>query len=158
MGLREIEIPVIYHTDVYGPGITSAHPGEWYDLRAAEDVDLPLHGFRIISLGISMQLPLGYEAVIAPRSSTFAKYGIIQTNGLGVIDNAFCGDTDIWGFPAYCLNSTRDPDSYFPGTFIAKGDRICQFRILERQPSATFISTASLSSVGRGGFGSSGYL
>lgn len=48
-----------------------------------------------ISQGVSMKLPDGYEAIVAPRSSTFKRYGILQTNGIGVIDNSYCGNDDI---------------------------------------------------------------
>ena len=65
--------------------------GDWIDLRAAEDVVLKKDEFRIISLGVSMKLPDGYEANIVPRSSTFKKWGIIQTNHMGVIDNSYSG-------------------------------------------------------------------
>ena len=56
-------------------------------------------------LGVAMELPAGYEAHIAPRSSTFKNYGILQTNGVGVVDQSYCGDGDQWHMPAY---ATRD--------------------------------------------------
>ena len=61
--------------------------GDWIDLRSAETVELKQGEFRIISLGVSMKLPDGYEAHVVPRSSTFKNYGIIQTNSMGIIDN-----------------------------------------------------------------------
>ena len=51
---------------------------DWIDLRAAEDVDLKQGEFKLIPLGVAMELPQGYEAHIVPRSSTFKNYGIIQ--------------------------------------------------------------------------------
>lgn len=120
--------------------------GDWIDLRAAETVEMKAGEFRIISLGISMELPEGFEAHIAPRSSTFKKWGVLQPNGIGIIDNSYCGDNDIWGFPALAM---RD-------TVIYKGDRICQFRLVDKQPHVRFIEVESLNNKNRGGFGSTG--
>lgn len=120
--------------------------GDWIDLRAAEDVNLEKGDFRLISLGVSMKLPEGYEAHIVPRSSTFKHWGIIQANHIGVIDNSYCGDNDIWKFPAI---ATRDAVIY-------KNDRICQFRIMKKQPCVRFDTVEHLNGPDRGGFGSSG--
>ena len=126
--------------------------GDWIDLRAAEDVFISPGEFKLISLGISMKLPEGYEAHIVPRSSTFKHWGIIQTNHMGIIDNSYSGTNDIWKFPAYCLKATNGKLS----TKIEKGDRICQFRIMKKQPEIEFDEVLFLDEVDRGGFGSSG--
>ena len=68
--------------------------GNWIDLRAAEDCYIPAGEAALIPLGVAMQLPEGYEARLAPRSSTYKKYHILQTNSVGVIDNSYCGDED----------------------------------------------------------------
>lgn len=123
-----------------------AGKSDWVDLRAAEDVEMKKGEFQLIPLGVGMKLPEGYEAHIAPRSSTFKQFGIIQTNSVAVIDESYCGDEDQWFFPAYAL---RD-------TIIRFNDRICQFRIMEHQPSLTFTTVAKLGETNRGGFGSTG--
>lgn len=120
--------------------------GDWIDLRAAEDVTLKAGEFKIISLGISMKLPDGYEAHIVPRSSTFKKWGIQQTNCMGVIDNSYSGNNDIWGMPVLANRDTE----------IKVNDRICQFRIVKRQPELEFIEVDHLDGADRGGFGSTG--
>ena len=120
--------------------------GDWIDLRAAETVEMKAGEFKIIKLGVGMKLPKGYEAHIVPRSSTYKKFGIIQTNHQAVIDNSYCGDEDQWGYPTYAL---RD-------TVINKNDRICQFRIMETQPEITFEEVEHLDDKSRGGFGSTG--
>lgn len=120
--------------------------GDWIDLTSAETVKLKEGEFKLISLGVSMKLPEGYEAHIVPRSSTFKNFGIIQTNHCGIIDNSYSGSNDIWMFPAYAL---RD-------TVIEEGDRICQFRIIAKMPSVEFKEVDVLDSVERGGFGSTG--
>ncbi len=98
----------------------------------------------LLPLGIAMELPKGYEAIVAPRSSTYKKYGIVQTNSIGVIDNSYCGDNDQWRMPVYF---TQD-------VVIPKGSRIAQFRIQAKQPEINFITVESLGNTDRGGFGS----
>jgi dUTP pyrophosphatase len=120
--------------------------GDWIDLRAAEDVYLERWQHKMIPLGVAMELPEGYEALIAPRSSTFKRYGILLSNSIGIIDEAYKGDNDEWHFPAYAV---RD-------TFIKKNDRICQFRIIEHQPMINLVEVESLGNADRGGLGSTG--
>ena len=120
--------------------------GNWIDLRAAEDISLKRGEFKLIPLGIAMELPEGYEAIVAPRSSTFKKFGIIQANSIGVIDESYCGNNDEWKMPVIAV---RD-------TVIQKNDRICQFRIIKHQPEIEFSVVSSLENADRGGFGSTG--
>lgn len=119
---------------------------DWIDLRAAETVVMKSGEFKLIPLGIAMELPSGYEAHVVPRSSTFKNFGILQTNSTGIIDESYCGDNDQWFFPALAM---RD-------TVINVNDRICQFRIVEHQPKIEFIETISLGNSDRGGHGSTG--
>lgn len=119
---------------------------DWIDLRASKRVELKKGDYKLIPLGVAMQLPEGYEAHVVPRSSTFKTYGVIQTNSCGVIDGSYCGDEDIWKMPVY---ATRD-------TVIEKNDRICQFRIMKNQPKILFEETKNLNNQNRGGFGSTG--
>lgn len=119
---------------------------DWIDLRAAETVDLKRGEFKLIPLGIAMELPKGYEAHIVPRSSTFKNFGIIQANHQGVVDCSYCGDNDQWFMPALAMRDTH----------IECNDRICQFRIVENQPKIEFVETKSLGNSDRGGFGSTG--
>ncbi len=119
---------------------------DWIDLRASETVELKAGEFRLIPLGIAMELPKGYEAHLVPRSSAFKNYGILQTNSCGIIDCSYCGDEDMWRMPVY---ATRD-------AVIQENDRICQFRIVENQPKITFDEVESLDNESRGGFGSTG--
>lgn len=138
------EIKVKYFTDLVT--IQQNDNGDWYDLKASETIELKKDEFKLISLGVGMILPDGYEAHIVPRSSTYKNFGIIQTNHCGIIDNSYSGDNDEWKFPAYAL---RD-------TIINKGDRICQFRIVEKQPTLDIVVVDRLNDKDRGGFGSSG--
>ena len=120
--------------------------GDWIDLRTGVDVFMKKGDFLLIPLGVAIQLPENTEALLIPRSSTFKKYGIIQTNSVGLIDESYCGEQDEWMFPAY---ATKD-------TIIPKNTRICQFRIQEHQPAVTIRVVERLSCTNRGGFGSTG--
>lgn len=120
--------------------------GDWIDLKAACDVVMFAGEYAVIPLGIAVELPEGYEAHIAPRSSTFKRYGVLCANSFGIIDNAYCGDGDQWGFPAYATKRTEIP----------KGSRICQFRVMESQPELELERVESLGNADRGGFGSTG--
>lgn len=161
------------------PKITSK--GDWIDLRSAEDYyfSAPQAGtlkkhkvngvdvahrdvnftYGLIPLGIAMKLPKGFEAIVVPRSSTLRKFGIIQSNYIGVIDNSYCGNNDEWCFPVLAIRDTK----------IEKGDRICQFRIQLSQKATVwqkikwflssgikFVVVNSLNEVDRRGFGSTG--
>lgn len=139
------EIKIKYHDPDLQP-IKPTPGGDWLDLRAAEDVHLRAGEFRLISLGVSMKLPDGYEAHIVPRSSTYKTWGIIQANHMGVVDNSYSGTNDIWKFPAIALVETD----------IHKNDRICQFRIVKKQDEVQFITVNELDETDRGGFGSTG--
>ena len=119
---------------------------DWIDLKAARDYELKQFEYALIDLGFGLQLPDGYEAHIVPRSSTFKNFGVLQTNSMGIIDNSYCGDEDYWRLPVIAM---RD-------TLIKKGDRICQFRIIEKMSNIEVEIVKSLGNENRGGFGSTG--
>lgn len=157
--------------------------GEYYDLCCSKDIRLKgpeastlryntrknpvaeeekpkkrnvLFQSALVPLGVCMEIPKGYEAVIVPRSSTFKKYGIIQTNSEGVIDNSFSSEKDEWKFPVL---ATKD-------TVIPKGTRIAQFRVQLSQKATVWqklkwlfsgkmklVKVEHLDNAVRGGFG-----
>lgn len=160
-----IEKIKIKYLDPNMPKIEINKLGDWIDLYTLNDESITEDQFKYISLGIAMQLPEGYEAHIVPRSSTFKKYGIIMANSIGIIDNSYCGDNDIWHFPALCLNGTTGWHTYANSnnqiistkyTYIYKYTRICQFRIVKKQPMIHFTEVGSLENPDRGGLGSTG--
>lgn len=140
-----LEIMIKYHDKDLGK-IEKLPVGDWIDLRSAERVDMNAGDFKIISLGVSMKLPEGYEAHLLPRSSTYKKWGILMVNSMGIIDESYCGNNDIWGFPALAMR----------GTTIFKGDRICQFRIMPKMPEIQFTEVNDMKADDRGGYGSTG--
>ena len=134
--------------------------GDWIDLRAAKNMSFSLkEAVNYIPLGVAMQLPKGFEAIVASRSSTPKKQGMFIPCGIGIIDNSYSGNGDQWHFIAIPLKDTK----------VNKGDRICQFRIQLSQ-KATFIQKLkwlfsnkielvqvnNLNEENRGGLGSTG--
>ena len=140
-----LKIKIVYHNPNL-KRLESIRQGDWIDLRAAETVEMKAGEYRLIPLGVSMKLPQGYEAHVAPRSSTFKKWGILMTNSVGVIDESYCGDNDLWYFSAVALRDTR----------IEKNDRICQFRIMKKMPDVELETVDFLTDSDRGGIGSTG--
>lgn len=143
-----MELKVLYHDEKFGEleRISKIEQGDWIDLRAAETVELKKGEFKIISLGITVVIPDGYEMNIVPRSSTYKNFKILQTNCFGVIDNSYSGFNDIVGFPALAMEDT----------VIHKGDRICQFRLNKKMENLDLIEVKEASDKSRGGFGSTG--
>lgn len=140
------KIKIMYHDKNMEKLVYVDGKSDWIDLQAAEDVELSKGDFHLVNLGVSVELPEGYEMIIAPRSSTFKNYGLLQTNSIGVIDESYCSSADILMLPVY---ATRD-------TIIHKYDRICQFRIFKHQPEINFVEVDHLDGKVRGGFGSTG--
>lgn len=139
--------------------------GNWIDLMTAEEVSLDVGEFKLIDLGLSMRIPRGFEAHLAPRSSTFKKWGIIQVNSVGIIDTSYSGTNDIWKMPVYATRAVTIP----------KGTRIAQFRFVKTmenelfdevssyknfpylgESTLVFIECDELPGEDRGGFGSTG--
>lgn len=144
--MEQVTLKIKYHSSEIEKLDYVDGKSDWIDLRSAENVTMKKGEFRLISLGVSIQLPKGYEAVSVPRSSTFKNFGIIQTNHMGVIDETYCGDNDVWMMPAYALRDTQ----------IKVNDRICQFRIQKHQPRIVFEEVNGLGNPDRGGIGSTG--
>lgn len=140
-----MQIKVKYFTNQIDK-LTKITQGDWIDLRAAETIKLKAGDFKLVPLGVAMELPANYEAHIVPRSSTFKNYGVIQTNNVGIIDNSYCGDNDQWFMPVY---ATRD-------IIINQNDRICQFRLFKNQDKLEFLTVDQLGNTDRGGHGSTG--
>ena len=119
---------------------------DWIDLRVAENVSMKQGEYRLISMGISVEIPKGYEMLIVPRSSAYKNFGILQTNAIGVVDESFCGDNDIIHMPILAMRDTE----------IHINDRIGQFRLMPHQPEVHFIEVDHLDNEDRGGFGNTG--
>lgn len=136
---------MIIKINLHGQEMPKAY-GDFIDLTTAENTELTAGEYKLISLGVAMELPAGYYAELVPRSSTFKNWGILFVNSIGIIDNDYCGDNDIWGFPAYATRSVLIP----------KGTRIAQFRVVKKGEPIEFDAVESLGNENRGGFGSTG--
>lgn len=141
-------VTVRLHTELFPdlPSIGTIKGGDCVDLYSAETVKLKKGEFALINLGISVELPEGYSADLLVRSSTFKTYKIIQTNSVGIIDESYCGDNDIWKLPVIAVEDTVIP----------KNERICQFRIVKKTPVVVINTTDAFTNEDRGGFGSTG--
>lgn len=137
-----------FNKEVYPEGLykVGGKKSDWVDLRASEDVDLKQGELKYIHLGVAMQLPGGYEGILAPRSSMPKNFLIMQANSIGIFDETYCGDNDEWLLPVYAIKDTQ----------IKKGERLCQFRIIEHQPELEFEEVETLGNPDRGGWGSTG--
>lgn len=157
----KLKIKIKRYNDVPVPKVIER--GDWVDLTAAEDLHIDHKGgYARFSLGVAMQLPDGYEAILAPRSSTPKKFGIMVPNSFGIIDNSYNSNDDIWKMTAYCIKQG--------GTDIHCGDRVAQFRIQLSQKATMwqkikwlfssgieFVDVEDLHNEARGGFGSTGW-
>ena len=134
--------------EVYPQGLQKigGNRSDWIDLRARKDIVMKAGDLVYIPLGVAMELPRGYEALVAPRSSMPKNFFIMQANSIGIIDESFKGDNDEWCMPAYAIRDTT----------IHKGERICQFRIIEHQPELVLEYVDVLGNEDRGGWGTSG--
>lgn len=132
--------------NLHGQPVPAVYHGDWIDLTTAEEATLKAGEVKPISLGVAMELPKGYHAMLVARSSTPKNYGVIQANAIGIIDNAYRGDNDVWAFLAYAIRDTTIP----------AGVRIAQFRVMANGEPVTFCPVESLGNVDRGGIGSTG--
>lgn len=137
-----------FDKDIYPNGLSFIdNKSDWIDLRARKEIVFADKGVYFpIPLGVAIELPKRYEAIVAPRSSLFKNHGLICTNSLGIIDESYCGDNDEWHFLCY---STRE-------TKILAGERICQFRIIKHQPQFNIQVVDKLHNSDRKGLGSTG--
>ena len=133
--------------------------GNWIDVYANKDMFVPLNERAMIPLGFALELPQGWEGHLAPRSSTFKTWGLIQTNSVGVVDDTYIGDNDQWHMPVFCLQG-KGIEVFDgierKGTWVKKGDKVGQFRIMEVMPEIEFEEVESFGNEDRGGFGSTG--
>ena len=147
--IREMKIRIKYFEGA--TKLKKISKGNWIDVYASKDIFVPLNERAMVPLGFALELPQGWEGHLAPRSSTFKTWGIIQTNSVGVVDDTYIGDNDQWHMPVYCLQAKHDN-----GTWIRTGDKIGQFRIMDVMPEIQFDEVESFGNCDRGGFGTTG--
>ncbi len=124
-----------------------AHPDDAaFDLKARTDLEIPAGKVALVPTGLFLELPVGYEAQVRPRSGLALKKGVSVLNTPGTIDAGYRGEVGV-----ILINLG---DSPFP---VRRGDRIAQM-VIQALPDVTLTPVASLSesSRGAGGFGSTG--
>ncbi len=119
-----------------------------FDFRCAEEITIKAQSFWLVETGTVVETPEGYALQIQPRSSTFKNYGLIQTNGVGLVDRDYCGDNDTIKFPYFNM---RDTDITIP-----KGERIGQGIFIKIGIADFDVVKTLWNDIDRGGFGSTG--
>ena len=124
-----------------------AHPDDAaYDLKARTDVELAVGKSTLVPTGLFLELPVGFEAQVRPRSGLALKHNLSLTNSPGTIDAGYRGEVGVIMF---------NPG---PAVFqVRRGDRIAQMVIAELA-AVELVPAVELSETqrGAGGFGSTG--
>lgn len=136
----------IRYTDKNIKKLEQLDKGDWIDLPVHTDYTYKKGDTVTVSFEFAINLPEGMEAHILPRSSTFQNYGLLLTNSMGVIDNSYCGNNDIWKAKFY---ATKDGK-------INAGERVAQFRLMNNQHRVMWLEVDDLGTEDRGGYGSTG--
>ena len=117
-----------------------------FDLRSRVDVVIPSGKITLVPTGVFMELPVGYEAQVRPRSGLALKHGITVLNTPGTIDADYRGEVGV-----ILINLSGEPQTIEPG------ERICQM-VIARHETPEIVEVQELSDTerGAGGFGSTG--
>ena len=117
-----------------------------FDLRSRIDTVIPSGKIMLVPTGVFMELPVGYEAQVRPRSGLALKHGITVLNTPGTIDAGYRGEVGV-----ILINAGENDFS------IARGDRIAQM-VVQQLADVQLVSAEALSETARGagGFGSTG--
>lgn len=117
-----------------------------YDLHSRTDLELEPMTSTLVPTGLFLELPVGYEAQIRPRSGLALKHDIMLTNSPGTVDAGYRGEVGV-----IVYNGGKTP---FP---VHRGDRIAQMVIAKlAEVELEEAETLSDSQRGIGGFGSTG--
>jgi len=117
-----------------------------FDLCSRVDITVPLHQVTIIPLNIAVEVPKGYHSILMSRSST-QQLGLTPANGIGLIDQDYCGDNDELHFAV--INHTDHE------IVIEKGTRLAQL-LIQKTETIELLEVDHLESSDRGGFGTTG--
>ncbi|OGV34060.1 MAG: hypothetical protein A2020_01165 [Lentisphaerae bacterium GWF2_45_14] len=122
------------------------HDDAAYDIRARAEVELVPRKPVLVPTGLFLELPIGYEAQIRPRSGMALKHALTVPNSPGTIDAGYRGEVSV-----IVLNA--GDESYH----VKRGERIAQM-VISKLPDVEMVQVESLSESkrGAGGFGSTG--
>ncbi len=143
--LLKINIKMLENCDELTPK-KAHHDDAAYDLRSKEDITLELNKTVLVPTGMCIELPVGYEAQIRPRSGLSFKHSLLVVNSPGTIDAGYRGEV--------CIIMMNAGQEKFE---IKRGDRVAQM-VINKLPDVELISVDELSDTARGagGFGSTG--
>lgn len=116
-----------------------------FDLLCRESAEIAPQEIALIPANVIVETPPGYMLMICMRSSTPRKVGLMMAQGLGIIDNDYCGEEDELKIQVY--NFTDEP------VMIERGSRIAQ-AIFVRVGTAEWNEVDQMTTLSRGGFGS----
>lgn len=140
-----VKIKMLEGTEDLKPG--RAHEDDAaFDIRSRVDMELLPGEPHLVPTGIFMELPVGYEAQIRPRSGLALKHALTVLNSPGTIDAGYRGEVCV-----IILNAGKTAYT------VHRGDRIAQM-VIAKLPEVELVFTETLaeSARGQGGFGSTG--
>ena len=136
----------IHYFSPDAPRLQLTKTGDWIDLYCAQDMTLHAGDFALVPLGVSMQLPEGYEAQVRPRSGLALKHGITVLNSPGTIDSDYRGELMV-----LLINLSQDPFT------VNDGERIAQLVIARHEQAVlTAVEVLDETERGAGGYGHTG--
>lgn len=117
-----------------------------YDLSSRETIRLEPGDVTLVPTGLFLELPLGFEAQIRPRSGLALKHSVTVLNSPGTVDSGYRGEVRV-------ILKNEGTESFE----IVRGDRIAQM-LIQRLPDVELVDTDELAQSvrGDGGFGSTG--
>lgn len=116
-----------------------------FDLLCRESAEIAPHTIALIPANVIVETPHGYMLMVCLRSSTPRKLGLLMPQGLGIVDNDYCGEEDELKIQVY--NFTDAPVT------VERGSRIAQ-AVFVRVDTAEWNETEQMTRPSRGGFGS----
>lgn len=116
-----------------------------FDLLCRESAEIAPHSIVLIPANVIVETPPGYMLMVCLRSSTPRKFGLMMAQGVGIVDNDYCGEDDELKIQVY--NFTDEPVT------IEKGSRIAQ-GVFVRVDTAEWYEVDQMTAQSRGGFGS----
>lgn len=118
-----------------------------FDLICRESAEIPPHAIVLIPANVIIETPAGYMLMVCLRSSAPRKFGLMMPQGVGIVDNDYCGEEDelkiqVYNFTDKVVN-------------VERGSRIAQ-AVFVRVETAAWNEVERMRSPSRGGFGSTG--
>lgn len=118
-----------------------------FDVIARVETIVPPGEIALVPGNVIVEIPQNYMLILASRSSTPIKKGLMTPHGIGIIDQDYCGPEDELKVQLY--NFTKDPVT------VARGERIAQ-GIFARIDRFDWAEVEEIEKPTRGGFGSTG--